>query len=210
MFHSTRFQERKSSTVHIENANLPRTRAHRQNGDALVNLVLAVMLITLLAVIGIPAVYGMIIEGRTPEVASEVQRYMTRMRAMGNSGTSLPYANVSNANNLAPATRASTILITTGNVVKHGLGGLGTGTNGTVTLSPANLGGAGLGSAYMLTITNVHDKACPTLASILSSSSDEMTLNGNTIKNSASPYNATDAQRHCVDGENNNFVFTAR
>lgn len=185
-------------------------RRHRQRGDALVNLMLAVMIMILLAVIGIPAVNGIVIEGRTPEVAAELQRFMARMRTMGTVGTHLPYANVSNANNLAPATREATTLRTTGTSVAHGLGGSGTGNSGTVTLSPANLSGAGLGSAYSLSITDVHDKACPTLASIMSSSAEEMSLNSNTIKNTSTAYNASDAQRYCVDGENNDFTFIAR
>ncbi len=187
-----------------------RRRRHCQHGDALVNLMLAVMIMILLAVIGIPAINGIVIEGRTPDVAAELQRFMARMRAMGTAGTNLPYANVSNANNLAPATREATTLRTTGTVVAHRLGGSGTGNSGTVTLSPADLSGAGLGSAYSLTITDVHDKACPTLASIMATSSEEMSLNGNAIKNTATPYNASDAQRHCTDGENNDFTFVAR
>lgn len=187
-----------------------RQRRHRQHGDALVNLLIAVMILILLAVIGIPAVNGIIIEGRTPDVAAELQRFMARMRTMGTAGTNLPYANVNNANNLAPATREATTLRTTGNVVAHRLGGTGTGTSGTVTLAPANLNTAGLGSGYSLTVTDVHEKACPTLASILSTSSEEMTLNGTTIKNVSTAYNASDAQQYCVDGENNDFVFTAR
>ncbi len=183
---------------------------HRQHGDALVNLMLAVMILILLAVIGIPAVNGIIIEGRTPDVAAELQRFMARMRTMGTAGTNLPYANVNNANNLAPATREATTLRTTGNVVAHRLGGTGTGSSGTVTLAPANLATAGLGSGYMLTVTDVHDKACPTLASIMSTSSEEMTLNGTIIKSVSTAYNASDAQQHCVSGENNDFVFTAR
>ncbi|MCB5362921.1 prepilin-type cleavage/methylation domain-containing protein [Pusillimonas sp. CC-YST705] len=183
---------------------------HRQHGDALVNLMLAVMIMILLAVIGIPAINGIVIEGRTPDVAAELQRFMARMRAMGTTGTNLPYSNVSNASNLAPATREATTLRTTGNIVAHRLGGTGTGNSGTVSLAAANLAGAGLGSAYSLTVTDVHDKACPTLASIMSTSSEEMTLNGNAIKNTTTPYNAADAQQHCVDGENNDFVFTAR
>lgn len=185
-------------------------RRRRQRGDALVNLMLAVMIMTLLAVIGIPAVNGIIIEGRTPDVASELQRFMARMRAMGAAGTSLPYVSVSNASNLAPATREATSLRTTGNVVAHRLGGSGAGNKGTVTLTPANLDGAGLGSAYTLSVTSVHDKACPTLASIMSSSSEEMGLNGSLIKNANTPYNAADAQRYCTDGESNDFTFTAR
>lgn len=209
-FHSLAQKLHQIRNARQHRAAQPRRGRHRQHGDALVNLLLAVMIIILLAVIGIPAVNGIIIEGRTPDVSSELQRFMARMRTMGTAGTNLPYANVNNANNLAPATREATTLRTTGNVVAHRLGGTGTGTSGTVTLSPANLGGAGLGSAYSLTITDVHDKACPTLASIMASSAEEMTLNGSTIKNSTTAYNASDAQQHCVSGESNNFVFTAR
>jgi hypothetical protein len=187
-----------------------RARAHRQHGDALVNLMLAVMIMTLLAVIGIPAVNGIIIEGRTPDVASELQRFMARMRAMGSSGTSQPYANVNNASNLAPAVREASTLRTAGSVVAHRLGGSGSGSSGVVTIAPASLGGAGMGSAYTLSVTAVHDKACPTLASIMASSSEEMNLNGTVIKNATAPYNAADAQQYCIDGENNDFAFTAR
>ncbi|MBJ7265009.1 MAG: prepilin-type cleavage/methylation domain-containing protein, partial [Burkholderiaceae bacterium] len=51
--------------------------------------------------------------------------------------------------------------------VAHRLGGSGAGTNGTITLAPAALGGGAMGSAFSITLTNVNARACPTLASTL-------------------------------------------
>lgn len=193
------------------------SKLDRQRGDMLVNIGIALAIITVLAVVGMPAIKGWIIEGRAPAVAGEVQRLMARLRVMGDTGVAQPFANVDNQTNLIPALRGSTVVRVdeSANTVAHNLGGRGSGTNGTIVLAPAAFDAYGLGTAYQLTFTNVHDKACPTLASMLSSASETITINGNIVKQNLesaadTSYNSVDAQQHCQNGENNDFVFVAR
>lgn len=201
--------------------NAPASKADRrikkQRGDMLVNIGIALAIMTLLAIVGMPAIKGWVIEGRVPQVAGEMQRMMARMRVMGETGVATPFATVTNEKNLIPALRGSTIvrINETANEVAHNLGGNGRGTNGTVVIAAANYESYGSGSAYQLTFTNVHDKACPTLASMLASASEFISINGNTVKENSeaaidTTYNAVDAQTHCVDGEENTFVFMSR
>lgn len=196
---------------------LDRAKLESQRGDALVNLGVALMLIILLAIMGMPAIKGWVIEGRTPEVAGEMQRLMARLNVMGETGTAAPYANIANETNLIPALRGSSVVRVDedANTIAHRLGGRGNGTNGTIVLAPAQYESYGMGSAYQLTFTNVHDKACPTLASILSQMAERITINGNVVKDNResaidTTYNAIDAQTHCEDGEENTFVFMGR
>ena len=89
------------------------------------------------------------------------------------------------------------------------------GSNGTITIAPAALGGGAVGSAFSLTLTNVNHRACPVLASTLNGISEMISVNGTVAKtlgaNSESgTFNAVTAQNLCVNGDNNTFVFATR
>lgn len=189
----------------------------RQRGVSIIELSVWLALVLVIIMVGMPALNGWLIEGRVPSVGNETVRLMARLRVMGESGGTHPFANVSNQRNLVPALRGSSALKIdeASNTIAHNLGGRGSGNHGTLSIAPAAFDGSGAGSAYQLTFTNVHDRACPTLASVLATSSDLILINGNVVKRNVDAsshvaYNAIDSQLHCLDGENNTFVFTSR
>lgn len=194
--------------------NLSKDR-QRQGGFTLVEVLVVIGVIVFLIIIMFPQVKGIFIQGRVPAVAGELQRFMTATRLLGEGDTATPYVAISNAQNLVPAVRESSVLKVTGNTVAHRLGGSGVGTNGTVTIGPVALGGGASGSAFSLTLTNVNHKACPVLASTLNGVSESISINGTAAKslganNEAGSLNAVTAQDLCVNGDSNTFVFATR
>jgi len=188
----------------------------KQAGFSLVEVSIVAAILVIAAAIGIPAIKGFLIEQRVPAVASELQRFMSRTKVMGEGGNTVtPYAAIATAKNLVPSVRDSSVLKVSGSTVAHKLGGSGTGSNGTVALAPASLAGGALGSGFSLTLTNVNDKACPILAGTMNPVSETMTINGSTAKSLGSNgesgiYNPVMAQDFCLSGDSNVFVFASR
>lgn len=187
----------------------------RQGGWTLAEVGAVIAIVIILAIVGFPSVKGFFIQGRVPAAAGELQRFMSTARIMSEGDSATPYSGMDNAQNLAPSLRDSTVFKVTGNTVAHRLGGTGVGSNGTITLAPAALGGGAVGSAFSLTVTNVNHRACPVLASTLNGISEMISVNGTVAKtlgaNSESgTFNAVSAQNLCVDGDNNTFVFATR
>lgn len=194
---------------------MPTARTGRQRGYTLMEVAIAITLVLILGVASFPAIKGFIIQGRVPAAAGELQRFMSTTRVLGESDSVTPYAGIGNAENLAPSLRDSTIFKVNGSTVAHRLGGSGLGSNGTISIAPAALGGGSVGSAFSLTLTNVNHKACPVLASTLNGISEMMSVNGTAAKtlganNEAGSFNPVTAQNLCVNGDNNTFVFATR
>lgn len=187
----------------------------RQLGLTLVETMLVITIIIVAAIVGYPVVKGIWIELRVPAVANELQRFMSRTRVLGEGDSVTPYASIDNAKNLAPALRDSSVFKVNGATVAHRLGGSGAGTNGTITLAPAALGGGAVGSAFSITLTSVNAKACPILASTLNGISETISVNGTAAKtlganNETGTFNPVTAQDLCVNGDSNTFVFATR
>lgn len=187
----------------------------RQGGWTLVEIGAVIAIVIFLVVVNYPAIKGYFIQGRVPAAAGELQRFMSTARIMGEGDTATPYASINNAQNLAPSMRESTVFKVTGSTVAHRLGGTGVGSNGTITIAPAALGGGASGSALSLTVTNVNHRACPVLASIMNGVSEMISVNGTVAKtlganNESGSFNAVTAQDLCVNGDNNTFVFATR
>lgn len=190
-------------------------RTGRQRGFTLLEITLAITLVLIIGIASFPAFKGFVIQGRVPAAAGELQRFMSTTRVLGESDSVTPYAGIGNAENLAPSLRDSTVFKVNGSTVAHRLGGSGVGSNGTITIGPAALGGGAVGSAFSLTLTNVNHKACPILASSLNGISETISVNGTVVKtlganNEAGSFNAVTAQNLCVNGDNNIFVFATR
>ncbi|WP_082988326.1 type 4 pilus major pilin [Bordetella bronchialis] len=191
------------------------SKYHQLGFLSLGEVALVLVIIIIAAVIGLPAIKGTLIEMRVPAVADELQRFMSRTRVLGEGDSVTPYASVSNEQNLVPALRDSSVFKVTDTTVSHRLGGSGVGTDGTISLAPAALGGGAMGSAFSLTLTNVNIKACPVLASTLNAVSETMSVNGTTVKalgdnNDTGSYNPVTAQNLCTKGDSNTFVFATR
>ncbi|MGB3436749.1 MULTISPECIES: type 4 pilus major pilin [Achromobacter] len=186
-----------------------------QGGWTLGEIALAIAIVILLSIIALPSAKGYFVSGRVPAAAGELQRFMSTARIMAEGDTGAPYAAIDNAKNLAPSLRESTAFKVVGSTVAHRLGGSGVGTNGTITIAPAALGGGPAGSAFSLTLTNVNHRACPVLASTLNGVSEMISVNGTVAKtlganNENGTFNPVTAQNLCVDGDNNTFVFATR
>lgn len=198
---------------HMKRAN---PAAYRQLGQfSLVEVAVVAGLLILAVVFGVPAVNGFLIEMRVPYAAGELQRFMARTRVLGESDTVTPYANINTASNLVPSLQGSSVFRVSTTTVAHRLGGSGVGSNGTITLAPAALGGGAMGSAFSITLTNVNAKACPTLASTLNSVAETISVNGSAAKtlgtnNDVGAYDPSTAQGLCEKGDSNTFVFATR
>ncbi len=193
----------------------------KQQGFSLMEVSIVTAIVLLIAIVGIPAIGGYVIENKVPKVGEELQRFVASMKINAQGGGVTPYTGL-DTGALANALRDSTVLSVQGTgaaaSVAHGLGGSGTSGSGVVLVEPASVDGAGMGSAFTLTLTNVSHAACPALASVLQRVSEIISISGSSgarvVKDSiatpATPYRAAQAQAQCSQGDVNTFVFTAR
>lgn len=193
----------------------------KQQGFSLMEVSIVTAIVLLIAIVGIPAIGGYVIENKVPKVGEELQRFVASMKINAQGGGVTPYTGL-DTGALANALRDSTVLSVQGTgaaaSVAHGLGGSGTSGSGVVQVEPASVDGAGMGSAFTLTLTNVSHAACPALASVLQRVSEIISISGSSgamvVKDSiatpATPYRAAQAQAQCSQGDVNTFVFTAR
>lgn len=198
-----------------------RSGAMRQRGFSLMEVSIVTAIVLLIAIVGIPAIGSYVIENKVPKVGEELQRFVASMKINAQGGGVTPYTGL-DTGALANALRDSTVLAVQGPgttaSVAHGLGGSGTGGSGTVGVEPVAVDGAGMGSAFTLTLTSVSHAACPALASVLQRVSEIISITGtsgakvvkDTIAKPGVPYRAAQAQAQCSQGDVNTFVFTAR
>lgn len=195
--------------------------AARQRGFSLMEVSIVTAIVLLIAIVGIPAIGAYVIENKVPKVGEELQRFVASMKINAQGGGVTPYTGL-DTGALANAMRDSSVLAVQGAGasarITHGLGGSGSGRSGVVEVAAATLGGAGLGSAFTLTLTNVSHAACPALASVMQRVSETISIGGSsgakivkdTLATPAVPYRAAQAQALCSQGEVNTFMFTAR
>lgn len=198
-----------------------RSVAPRQQGFSLMEVSIVTAIVLLIAIVGIPAIGSYVIENKVPKVGEELQRFIASMKINAQGGGVMPYTGL-DTGALANALRDSTVLAVQGSgataSIAHGLGGSGTGGSGVVEVEPAAVDGAGMGSAFTLTLTSVSHAACPSLASVLQRVSETISISGSSgakiVKDSIAkpsvPYRAAQAQAQCSQGDVNTFVFTAR
>ncbi len=196
-------------------------RLNLQAGFSLIEISIVTTIMMLIAIVGIPAIQGYVIESKVPRVAEEIQRFVARLKASTHGFGATPYAGV-NGGTLVNALRASSVVSVVGEgagaTVAHGLGGNGSNGRGVITIAPQTLAGAAAGAAFALTLNDVNHAACPALASILQRIADTVTISGQSgptvVKNATEepviPYNAILADAQCISGDRNTFVFTIR
>lgn len=192
-----------------------------QRGFSLIEISIVTTLMMLIAIIGIPAIQGYVIENKVPRVAEEMQRFVARMKANTNGFGATPYSGI-DSGALANALRSSSVVSVAGfgarASVAHGLGGTGHSGRGVISVEPQAVPGASSGSAFSLTLNDVNQAACPALASILQRLAEVVTIAGASgpimVKNALTepnmPYNPMLADAQCVSGDRNTFVFTIR
>jgi prepilin-type N-terminal cleavage/methylation domain-containing protein len=202
---------------------MPSSRAklavhQQQAGFSLVEVSIVTALMVILAIIGIPALQDYIIENKVPKVASDLQRFVARMKVTALGGGETPYENVDQRvliNGVRGGSAVSVRGQAPNGVVVHGLGGRGSAGNGEIKLSPAEGPDLPTGSAFSLTLDHVNHAACPMLVSALQRMAMLVKVAGRggavVVKNGFSspviPYNPVLADAQCHQGDTNRFVF---
>src|SRR3546814_476676 len=179
----------------------------RQRGFSLIEVSIVTAIVLLLAIIGIPAIGGYVVENKVPKVGEELARFILQVKVNAPNGSTEPYADIDTAN-FANLVRDSSIFsvsgLGAGLKVLHGLG-----SGGQVTASPA-----GAGDAFSIELSNVNHAACPAIASVMQRVADSITVAPDgqaaaTVKDASTPYTALTPESKCVTGALNTFVFPA-
>lgn len=193
----------------------------RQRGFSLIEISIVTTIMMLLAIVGIPAIQGYVVESKVPRVAEELQRFVARLKVTTNGFGASPYVNV-DTRVLANSLRGSSVVAVSGEGaganVAHGLGGPGVSGRGVVRIAPYALSGAPVGSAFLLTLNDVNHAACPGLASILQRIAEVVKISGTsgpvTVKDNlnqpVSAYDPLLADAQCLNGDRNVFEFVIR
>jgi type IV pilus assembly protein PilA len=183
------------------------TRAQR--GFTMIELVVVISVIALLAILAIPFARSMIIDGKVPTTANDITRTAAKLRSnFANQGTT-PYTSITTAGfaNTARGLASSLTVSGTGTAatVTHDLGSTGS----TISVASATITTAG--DAFSVTLPNVNEAACPSLAAQLSKSAEVITINGTSVKAAGNTtFNGATAGGACTSGDANTFVFTFR
>ena len=206
----------------IHNREFPsKAKRQRQYGFSLIEISIVTTIMMLLAIVGIPAIQGYVVESKVPRVAEELQRFVARLKVTTNGFGASPYAGVDNRV-LANSLRGSSVVAVSGEGVganvAHGLGGQGISGRGVIRVAPYALSGAPVGSAFLLTLNDVNHAACPGLASILQRIAEVVTISGSGgpvrvkdhLHEPISPYNPLLADAQCLNGDRNIFEFVIR
>src|SRR3546814_390032 len=144
---------------------------------------------------------------RSPKVGEELARFILQAKVNAPNGSDTPYAGIATLN-FANLVRDSSVFAVSGadssTKVLHGLG-----TEGQVSVAEEDGG-----SAFSITLSKVHDAACPSIASVMQRVSDTITVAAEgqaaaTVKDDSTYYNALAAESRCARGNVNTFVFTA-
>lgn len=211
----------KQGTEQGGDQNCDRIRYATQRGFSLIEISIVITIMMLIAIVGIPAIQGYVIESKVPRVAEEIQRVVAKIKASTNGFGATPYAGI-DSSALVNALRSSSVVSVTGKGpdanVAHGLGGNGTNGRGVISIEQASLIGAPVGSAFSIAFNDVNHAACPSLVSILQRMADLVTVGGqagpqvvkNTLAEPPLPYSSILADAQCTSGDRNTFVFTIR
>jgi len=182
-------------------------RARRSSrGFSLVEVSIVTAIVLLLAIVGIPAINGFVIENKVPKVSEELSRFILQTTVNATQGAAAPYSEV-DTGHFASLVRDSAIFSISGSGpqtrVQHGLGG-----GGEVVVTPVE-GGKG----FSIALDKVNHAACPSLTSVMQRVASVMTLAAGgqraiTVKSDTVPYSALAVQSRCGKGDVNTFVFT--
>jgi type IV pilus assembly protein PilA len=112
-----------------QNRGFPsKSKRQRQDGFSLIEISIVTTIMMLLAIVGIPAIQGYVVESKVPRVAEELQRFVARLKVTTNGFGASPYAGV-DTRVLANSLRGSSVVAVSGEGaganVAHGLGGQG-------------------------------------------------------------------------------------
>ncbi|MGB6241816.1 MAG: type 4 pilus major pilin [Castellaniella sp.] len=189
----------------VWNRGSARGRRRSQQGFSLIEVSIVTAIVLLIAVIGIPAIGGYVLENKVPKVGQELARFVMQTRVNAGTSGDPPYAGIG-TENLASMVADSTVLTrTSAGAVLHGLGG-----GGTVEVESDDAG-----AGFLVRLAQVNHVACPSIASVLQRVADRITVSANggaarTVKDDTTPYSALSAESACAKGDTNQFVFHVR
>ena len=72
----------------------PKSAFHGQSGFSLIEISIVTTIMMLLAIVGIPAIQGYVVESKVPRVAEELQRFVARLKVTTHGFGASPYAGV--------------------------------------------------------------------------------------------------------------------
>ena len=84
-----------------------------QRGFSLIEISIVTAIVMLIAIVGIPAIQGYVIENKVPRVAEEIQRFIARVKANTHGFGATPYSGI-DGGTLANALRSSGVVSVTG------------------------------------------------------------------------------------------------
>lgn len=180
-------------------------RRRAQQGFSLIEVSIVTAIVLLIAVIGIPAIGGYVLENKVPKVGQELARFVMQTRVNAGTSGDPPYVGISTTN-LASMVADSTVLTRASDgTILHGLGG-----GGTIEVESDDAG-----AGFLLRLLRVNHVACPSIASVLQRVADRITVSADggavkTVKDDATPYSALSAESACAKGDTNQFVFHVR
>ncbi len=178
-----------------------------QQGFSLIEVSIVTAIVLLMAIIGVPAIGGYVVENKVPKVGEELARFILQTKVNAPGGTAAPYSGI-DTSNFANMVRGSSVFSLTGTEsaarVLHGLG-----TDGEVAVAEA-----ASGAAFSITLSKVHHAACPSIASVMQRVADIITVAAEgqaatTVKDANTSYSALATESRCGKGDINTFVFTA-
>ncbi len=173
-----------------------------QGGFSLIEVSIVTAIVLLIAVIGIPAINGYILENKVPKVGQELARFVLNLRVNANAAPDAPYTDIDTARLYTQAADSSVLSTGEDNKVFHGLG-----SPGEVELESTEAG-----QAFILRLKNVNHMACPSIASVLQRVAEKITVRGDkesaiVVKDSETEYSALAAGAACKKGDVNEFEF---
>jgi prepilin-type N-terminal cleavage/methylation domain-containing protein len=183
----------------------PAARRRAQQGFSLIEVSIVTAIVLLIAVIGIPAIGGYVLENKVPKVGQELARFVMHTRINAGTSGEPPYAEISTANLTSMVADSTVLTRATDGTILHGLGG-----GGTIEVEPDEAG-----AGFLLRLLRVNHVACPSIASVLQRVAERITVSADggaarTVKDDATPYSALSAESACVKGDANQFVFHVR
>ncbi|HEX2517967.1 MAG TPA: type 4 pilus major pilin [Castellaniella sp.] len=173
-----------------------------QRGFSLIEVSIVTAIVLLIAVIGIPAIGGYVMENKVPKVGQELARFVMHTRVNAGTSGEAPYDGIGTQNLAALVADSTVLTMTTDGSVLHGLGG-----GGSVEVEPTDAG-----TGFLLRLRQVNHVACPSIASVLQRVADRIIVSSDagpaqTVKDANIVYSALAAESACVKGDVNQFVF---
>src|SRR5690606_13902772 len=112
-------------------------RRTRQAGLSLVRVSIVTAIVLLIAVIGLPAIRGHLLDDQVPKVGQDLARFVMHVRVNAGTAADAPYENVGTANLAAMVADSTVLTLSNDGAVLHGLG-----SGGTVEVESADAGAA--------------------------------------------------------------------